>query len=72
VPHEPEQEAIREMVAMNGQGLSMRAIAVATQRERGHQISRVGVQGALRTREPRELIACAAPDLSRRLRRIHA
>jgi hypothetical protein len=46
VPHEAEQEAIREMVAMKAQGLSLRAIAAEMQAE-GHQISHVGVQGVL-------------------------
>jgi putative DNA-invertase from lambdoid prophage Rac len=49
VPHEPEREAIREMVAMKAQRLSLRAIA-AELRAKGHQISHVGVQGALRAR----------------------
>jgi putative DNA-invertase from lambdoid prophage Rac len=49
VPHEPEQEAIREMVAMKAQRLSLRAIAAELQ-AKGHQISHVGVQGALRAR----------------------
>jgi putative DNA-invertase from lambdoid prophage Rac len=49
VPHEPEQAAIREMVAMKAQGLSLRAIAAELQ-AKGHQISHVGVHGALRAR----------------------
>ena len=49
VPHEPEQAAIREMVAMKAQRLSLRAIAAELQ-AKGHQISHVGVQGALRAR----------------------
>jgi hypothetical protein len=49
VPHEIEQEAIREMIAMKAQGLSLRAIAAEMQ-ARGHQISHVGVQGALKAR----------------------
>ena len=50
VPHEPEQAAIREMVAMKAQRLSLRAIAAELQ-AKGHQISHVGVQGALRARQ---------------------
>ena len=49
VPHEPEQAAIREMVAMKAQRRSLRAIAAELQ-AKGHQISHVGVQGALRAR----------------------
>jgi putative DNA-invertase from lambdoid prophage Rac len=49
VPHETEQEAIREMVALKAQRLSLRAIAAELQ-AKGHQISHVGVQGALRAR----------------------
>ena len=48
-PHEAEQEAIREMAALKAQGRSLRAIAAELQ-ARGHQISHVGVQGALRGR----------------------
>jgi putative DNA-invertase from lambdoid prophage Rac len=49
IPHEPEQEAIREMVGLKAQGRSLRAIAAEMQ-AKGHQISHVGVQGALRAR----------------------
>jgi hypothetical protein len=49
VPHEPEQAAIHEMVGMKAQRLSLRAIAAKLQ-AKGHQISHVGVQGALRAR----------------------
>jgi len=49
VPHEAEQEAIREMAAMKAQGRSLRAIAAEMQ-AKGHQISHVGVQGALKAR----------------------
>jgi putative DNA-invertase from lambdoid prophage Rac len=49
VPHEPEQEAIREMTALKAQGRSLRAIAAEMQ-AKGHQISHVGVQGALKAR----------------------
>jgi putative DNA-invertase from lambdoid prophage Rac len=47
VPHEAEQEAMREMVALRGQGKTLRAIAEAM-RARGHQISHEGVAGVLR------------------------
>jgi putative DNA-invertase from lambdoid prophage Rac len=47
VSNEAEQEAIREMIALKAQGRSLRAIA-AELRAKGHQISHVGVQGALR------------------------
>jgi putative DNA-invertase from lambdoid prophage Rac len=47
VPHELEQEAIREMLSLKAQGRSLRAIAAEMQ-ARGHQISHVGVQGALK------------------------
>jgi putative DNA-invertase from lambdoid prophage Rac len=50
VPHEPEQEAIREMTALKAQGRSLRAVAAEMQ-ARGSQISQVGVQGALRARQ---------------------
>jgi putative DNA-invertase from lambdoid prophage Rac len=49
VPHEPEQEAIREMIALKAQGRSLRDIAAEMQ-AKGHKISHVGVQGALRAR----------------------
>ncbi len=48
VPHEAEQEAIREMVALRAQGKALRAIADAM-RARGHKISHEGVAGTLRT-----------------------
>jgi putative DNA-invertase from lambdoid prophage Rac len=47
VPHEAEQEAIREMVTLREQGMPLRAIAVAAH-AKGHQISHEGVAGALR------------------------
>jgi putative DNA-invertase from lambdoid prophage Rac len=50
VPYEPEQGAIREMVAMKAQRLSLRAIAAEMQ-AKGFQISHVGVQGALKARQ---------------------
>ena len=53
VPHEPEQGAIREMVALKAQGRSLRAIAAEMQ-AKGFQISHVSVQGALRAAELRE------------------
>jgi len=49
VPHDAEQEAIREMAAMKAQGRSLRAIAAEMQ-AKGFQISHVGVQGALKAR----------------------
>src|SRR5208337_1584487 len=39
VPHEAEQEAIREVVELRAQGRSLRAIAAAMQAGRGHKIS---------------------------------
>jgi putative DNA-invertase from lambdoid prophage Rac len=47
VPHEAEQEAIAEMVALRAQGKALRAIAEAVQ-ARGHRISHEGVAGFLR------------------------
>jgi putative DNA-invertase from lambdoid prophage Rac len=47
VPHEAEQEVIREMVALRAQGKALRAIAEAVQ-ARGHRISHEGVAGVLR------------------------
>ena len=49
VPHEAEQEAIREMAAMKAQGRSLRAIAAEMQ-AKGHQISHVGVQSVLKAK----------------------
>jgi putative DNA-invertase from lambdoid prophage Rac len=49
VPHEDEQEAIREMRAHRAQGLSLRAIAAEMQ-AKGFQISHEGVAGVLRGR----------------------
>ena len=48
-PNEAQQGAIREIVAMKSQGLSLRAIAAEMQ-AKGHKISHVGVQGVLRGR----------------------
>jgi putative DNA-invertase from lambdoid prophage Rac len=47
VPHEAEQAAIREMVALRAQGRPLRAIADAA-RTKGHRISHEGVAGILR------------------------
>lgn len=47
VPHEAEQEAIREMIALRAQGRALRAIASAAQ-VKGHRISHEGVAGVLR------------------------
>ena len=52
-PHDAEQEAIREMIAMKAQGLSLRAIAAEMQ-AKGHQISHVGVQSVLKAAGLRE------------------
>jgi hypothetical protein len=49
IPHEAEQEAIREMVALCGQGKALMAIAEAIH-ARGHRISHEGVAGVLRGR----------------------
>jgi DNA invertase Pin-like site-specific DNA recombinase len=46
-PHEAEQAAIREMVALRAQGKALRAIAEAMQ-AKGFQISHEGVKGVLR------------------------
>ena len=48
VPHEGEQEAIREVVALRSEGRPLRAIAEAV-RASGHRISHEGVAGVLRT-----------------------
>ena len=48
VPHEAEQEAIREIVSLRAQGNALRAIAAAAQ-AKGHQISHEGVAGVLRS-----------------------
>jgi putative DNA-invertase from lambdoid prophage Rac len=47
VPHEAEQAAIQEMIALRRQGKALRAIAEALQ-ARGRQISHEGVAGVLR------------------------
>jgi hypothetical protein len=48
VPHEAEQEAIREMIALRAQRKALRAIAEAMQ-AKGHRISHEGVAAVLRT-----------------------
>ena len=47
IPHEAEQEAIREMVALRAQGKPLRAIADAVRRK-GLKISHEGVAGVLK------------------------
>ena len=47
VPHEAEQEAIREIVKLRAQGKALRAIAKAVA-AKGHKISHEGVAGVLR------------------------
>jgi hypothetical protein len=47
VPHEPEQEAVREIIAMKAQGRSLRAIAAEMQ-AKGYRISHEGVAGVLK------------------------
>jgi len=47
VPHEAEQEAIREMAALRAQGRPLRAIAEAMG-AKGHRISHEGVAGVLK------------------------
>src|SRR5271157_887667 len=47
VPHEAEQEAIREIFALRAQGKPLRAIAEAVA-EKGHRLSHEGVAGVLR------------------------
>jgi putative DNA-invertase from lambdoid prophage Rac len=47
VPHEAEQEAIREMAALRAEGEALRAIATAMA-AKGHRISHEGVAGVLR------------------------
>jgi hypothetical protein len=49
VPHQAEQEAIREMVALRAQGKALRAIADAV-KAKGVKISHEGVVGVLRAR----------------------
>jgi putative DNA-invertase from lambdoid prophage Rac len=50
VPHEGEQEAIRDMAALRAEGRPLRAIAEAV-RAKGFRISHEGVKGVLRARE---------------------
>jgi putative DNA-invertase from lambdoid prophage Rac len=47
VPHEAEQEAIREIVSLRAQGNALRAIAQAVA-AKGHKLSHEGVAGVLR------------------------
>ena len=47
VPHEAEQEAIREMVVLRAQGRPLRAIRDAMV-EKGYKISHEGVAGVLK------------------------
>jgi len=47
VPHEAEQEAIREIIALRAQGEPLRAIAEAVAAN-GHKLSHEGVAGVLR------------------------
>jgi putative DNA-invertase from lambdoid prophage Rac len=47
VPHEAEQEAIREIVSLRTQGKALRAIAEAVA-AKGHKLSHEGVAGVLR------------------------
>ena len=49
IPHEAEQEAVREMVALRDQGRPLRAIAEAV-KAKGHKLSHEGVAGVLRSR----------------------
>jgi putative DNA-invertase from lambdoid prophage Rac len=51
IPHEAEQEAIREMAALRAQGRPLRAIAAAAQ-AKGLRISHEGVAGVLRAAAP--------------------
>ena len=46
IPHEAEQEAIREIAGLRAQGKPLRTIAEAV-RAKGHQISYEGVAGVL-------------------------
>ena len=48
VPHEGEQEAIRDMAALRAEGRPLRAIAEAV-RAKGFRISHEGVKGVLRS-----------------------
>jgi putative DNA-invertase from lambdoid prophage Rac len=54
VPHDAEQEAIREMVALRAQGKALRAIAEALA-AKGHKLSHEGVAGVLKDRAARYL-----------------
>jgi hypothetical protein len=50
IPHEAEQEAVREMVALRAQGRALRAVPAEMQ-AKGHSISHEGVAGVLRGRQ---------------------
>jgi hypothetical protein len=50
VPHEGEQQAIREMAALRAEGRPLRAIAEAL-RAKGFRISHEGVKGVLKAQE---------------------
>ena len=49
IPHEAEQAAIRDMLALRAQGKALRAIATAMQ-AKGFKISHEGVKGVLAAR----------------------
>jgi putative DNA-invertase from lambdoid prophage Rac len=51
VPHEAEQEAIREIVLLRAQGNALRAVAQAVA-AKGHKLSHEGVAGVLRAHQP--------------------
>ena len=48
VPHDAEQEAIREIVSLRAKGKALRAIAQAVA-AKGHKLSHEGVAGVLRS-----------------------
>jgi hypothetical protein len=52
VPHEGEQEAIREITELRDQGKALRAIAEAVRAGKGVKISHEGVAGVLRAARP--------------------
>jgi putative DNA-invertase from lambdoid prophage Rac len=63
VPHEAEQEAIREIVALRAQGKVLRAIADAV-RAKGYRISHEGVAGVLRVAKMGQLSTSRYPACS--------
>jgi hypothetical protein len=63
IPHEGEQEAIREIVPLRAQGKALRAIAHAV-RAKGHQISHEGVAGVLRAQAWLRGGKCAAKQVA--------